>query len=103
MENNSSTVAVAFLAGALMGAGVALLLAPQAGAELRGMLSSYASRAGEDLRERGQRTWATTVERGTEYLESGRQTMRESGQAARDYVEKGQQAIRQATETAGRG
>ena len=103
MENNGSTVTVAFLAGALMGAGVALLLAPQAGEGLRGMLRSYASRAGEDLREGGQRAWDTTVECGKEYLESGRQTTRESGQAAQDYVERGQQAVRQATETEGRG
>ena len=39
----------AFLAGALIGAGVALLFAPQRGSELRGMLSDYANRAKDDL------------------------------------------------------
>ena len=72
MEDNDYTVTVAFLAGALIGAGVALLLAPQPGGELRRMLSIYASRAGEDLMERGRRAWDTSVERGKEYLESGR-------------------------------
>ena len=103
MEDNDYTAVTAFLAGALIGAGVALLLAPQSGAELRGMLRSYASRAGEDIMERGQRAWDTAVERGKDYLETGRETMREAGRSAQDYVEKGQQTVRQATETAGRG
>ena len=33
----------AFVAGALIGAGVALLFAPQTGTELRGMLRNYAA------------------------------------------------------------
>ena len=39
----------AFIAGALLGAGVALLLAPQSGSQMRGLLRDYASRAKEEL------------------------------------------------------
>jgi len=39
----------AFLAGALIGAGVALLVAPQPGTELRGRLRDYTNRATDDL------------------------------------------------------
>lgn len=96
MEENDYTALSAFLAGALIGAGVALLLAPQSGSELRGMLRGYVSRAGEEMRERGQKAWETAVERGKEYLESGREAMKEAGKTAREYIEKGQEAVRQA-------
>ena len=46
-----------FLAGALIGGGVALLLAPQSGTELRGMLCNYASRAKEDLLETAEEAY----------------------------------------------
>lgn len=46
-----------FMAGALIGGGVALLLAPQSGTELRGMLCNYASRAKEDLLEKAEEAY----------------------------------------------
>ena len=54
----------AFMAGALIGAGVALLFAPQPGSELRGLLRNYANRAKDDLMDKGQEAWDTAVERG---------------------------------------
>ena len=47
----------AFVAGGLIGAGTALLLAPQSGTELRGMLSNYASRAKKDLLEKAEEAY----------------------------------------------
>jgi gas vesicle protein len=41
----------AFLAGALLGAGVALLLAPKSGEETRAQLADFAHRAQEKARE----------------------------------------------------
>ena len=41
----------AFITGALVGAGVALLFAPQSGAQLRGLLRDYAARATDELDE----------------------------------------------------
>ena len=44
-------LAFAFLAGALLGAGVALLLAPKSGEETRAQMSEWARRAQEKARE----------------------------------------------------
>jgi gas vesicle protein len=86
----------AFLAGALIGAGVALLLAPQTGSELRGMLRSYANRAKDEISERGREAWDTAVERGKDYMETGKEAMRDAGKTAREYVETGKETAREA-------
>ncbi len=90
----------AFVPGALMGAGVALLLAPQTGSELRGMIRSYASRATDEIAERGREAWDTAVERGKEYMETGRHAMSEAGRTAREYVETGKEAMGTSKEAA---
>lgn len=86
----------AFVAGALIGAGVALLFAPQTGSELRGMLSNYANRAKDDLIERGEEAWDTTVERGKEYYGKGQEVAREAGRSAKEFVKQGQEAMAEA-------
>ena len=96
MKDSEYTAMPAFLAGAFIGAGLALLLAPQTGVELRGMLRSYSSRVGDELYERGQEAWETAVERGKDYLESGKETMREAGRTARESMETGKEAVREA-------
>ena len=85
----------AFMAGALIGAGVALLFAPQTGTELRGMLRSYASRAKEEAVERGRAAWDTAVERGKEYYEKGQETVQEAGRSAREFAQSGKEAFRE--------
>ena len=47
---------------AVIGAGVALLFAPQTGTELRGILRNYAARAKDEAMERGKAAWDTAVE-----------------------------------------
>ena len=84
----------AFLAGAFIGAGVALLFAPQAGTELRGMLRDYANRAKDDLMEKGQEAFDTVVERGKEYYDKGKEIAGEAGQAAQELAQKGQEAVK---------
>ena len=86
----------AFVAGALIGAGVALLFAPQTGSELRGMLSNYANRAKDDLIERGEEAWDTAVERGKEYYDKGQEVAREAGRSAKEFVKQGQEAMAEA-------
>src|SRR5260370_17565676 len=49
---SAGAVAFAFLAGAIIGTGAALLLAPQTGAETRRQLKDYAEKAEGELRER---------------------------------------------------
>jgi gas vesicle protein len=102
MEDHEYTAMPAFLAGALIGAGIALLLAPQTGSELRGMLRSYASRARDEAYDKGREVWDTAVERGKEYLETGKETMRDAGKTAREYMESGKEAVREAGREAGR-
>jgi len=90
----------AFMAGALIGAGVALLFAPQTGSELRGMLRNYASRAKDEAVERGRAAWDTAVERGKEYYDRGQETMQQAGRAARDFTQSGTETLREATNQA---
>jgi gas vesicle protein len=90
----------AFMAGALIGAGVALLFAPQTGTELRGMLRSYASRAKDEAMDRGKAAWDTAVERGKEYYEKGQDTLQEAGRSARDFAQSGKETFREATREA---
>lgn len=101
MEERDYSALSAFLAGAFIGAGLALILAPQSGAELRGTIRSYATRAKDQMIEKGQEAWGTAVERGKEYLERGRETMREAGQTARQYMESGKEAARETTQQRG--
>jgi len=84
----------AFVAGALIGAGIALLFAPQTGTELRGMLRNYASRAKDEAMERGRAAWDQAVERGKEYYDKGQEAVQEAGRSAREYAQSGKEALR---------
>ena len=87
----------AFVAGAFIGAGLALLFAPQTGTELRGMLRNYAARAKDEAWERGRTAWDSAVERGKEYYEKGQEAVSEAGRSAREYAQSGKEAMREAT------
>lgn len=90
----------AFIAGALIGAGVALLVAPQRGSELRGMLRDYANRAKDDLAEQGKEAWDTAVERGKEYYDKGEDAIRDVGRSAKEFAKQGQDAAQDAGRSA---
>ena len=90
-ESNTYPVGiVAFLAGACLGAGVALLLAPQSGAETRNLLRGYAGQAKDEMYKRGRaakdkldaalgrgtESYENVKKRGHEALETGKETMR---------------------------
>ena len=61
----------AFIAGGLIGAGVALLFAPQRGTELRSKLRDYADRAKDDLMKQGREVLNTAVKQGKKYYDKG--------------------------------
>ena len=91
-DNDYSVGTAAFLAGALIGAGVALLLAPQSGAETRGMLRDYAGRAKDELKQRGKEAKSTldsAMERGKEAFDSAKER-------GKDFYGSGKEAIRDA-------
>src|SRR5437870_6434093 len=72
---SSGAVAFAFLAGAIIGAGAALLLAPQTGAETRKLLRDYAEKAEEEIRERLPEAKAmldSAIEKGKDFVERGK-------------------------------
>ena len=82
---SSGAVAFAFLAGAIIGAGAALLLAPQTGAETRKLLRDYAEKAEEEIRERLPEAKAmldSAIEKGKDLVEKGK-----------DFVEKGKEFV----------
>jgi gas vesicle protein len=86
----------AFLAGAFIGAGLALLFAPQTGSELRGVLRNYAAKTKDEMMERGREAWDTAVERGKEYMERGQETMQQAGRTTREYVDSGREKMKEA-------
>ena len=90
----------AFLTGALIGAGVALLFAPKPGTELRGRLRDYTNRATDDLLDRGQGAWDTVVERGKEFYEKGEEVVRDAGRSAGEFATRGQEAVKEAGQSA---
>lgn len=69
MERDSSSVIIWFAAGAVLGAAVALLMAPQTGARTRRNLAKQAERGRRSLVESGQELF----ERGRELYERGRE------------------------------
>ncbi len=85
----------AFLAGAFIGAGIALLCAPQPGAELRGKLRNYANRATDDLMEKGQAALDTAVERGKEYYNKGEEFVRDAGRSVKEFAKQTQDVARE--------
>ena len=77
---------VTFVAGASIGAGIAMLFAPQRGTELRGKLRDFTNRAKEDLTDKGHEAWDTVVDRGKDFYEKGEEVVRDAGRAAREFA-----------------
>lgn len=85
-----------FFVGALVGAGIALLFAPQSGAQMRGRLRDYAARAKDELDEaidHGTEMLDSAVERGHEFVEKGKDSLRETGREAKELAEAGRTAF----------
>jgi gas vesicle protein len=81
--------------GAVVGADIALLFAPQAGAQLRGLLRDYGARAKDELREAvddGTKVLDSALERGQEYVEKGEESLREIGRTAKELGEAARKA-----------
>ena len=79
-QDNSGSVMVAFVLGALAGAAVALLFAPASGEETREFLGEKAREGKARVRE-GREHLIAAVERGREAIERGREAFeRERGE-----------------------
>ena len=85
--------------GALVGAGVALLFAPQAGVQMRALLRDYTTRAKDELDEaadRGADAWESAKERGQDFVEKGKESLHEAGRQAKGLAEEGEKAVNKA-------
>ena len=96
LDRHESGNRSAFITGALVGAGVALLFAPQVGSQLRGLLRDYAARATEaldDAVDRGAEVLDHAVEQGEEFVEKGKESVREASRQGKRFAEAGKKAI----------
>ena len=95
-DRSESGSLAGFFVGALVGAGIALLFAPQAGAQLRGFLRDYAARAKEGLDEavdHGTEVLGSAAERGQEFVQQGKESLREVRRQAKGLGEAGKNAV----------
>ncbi len=86
----------AFITGAVVGAGVALLFAPQVGSQLRGLIRDYAARATDaldDAVDRGAEALDHAVEQGQEFVEKGKESVREASRQAKGFAEAGRNTV----------
>lgn len=88
---SAGSVGFAFLAGAIIGMGAALLLAPQSGAETRKLLKTYAEKAEEEMREKAKEVRATldtTIEQGKQFIKEKKSGLTAAFEAGKDAIKK---------------
>jgi len=88
---SAGAVAFAFLAGAIIGAGAALLLAPQTGAETRTMLKGYAKKAEEEAIEQAQeakQTFEKAIEQGKQFINEKKTVLTAAFEAGKEAMRK---------------
>ena len=89
---SAGAVAFAFLAGAVIGAGAALLLAPPSGAETRTMLKGYAKKAEEEALEKAKEakaTMDTAIEQGRQFINEKKTVLTAAFEAGKEAMKKG--------------
>ena len=90
-----------FLFGALVGAGIALLLAPQSGEKVRRSVRDYAARVsdeGEDALDSATQAWDTAKERGEQFVEKGKKSVREAARHVKGEVASAENAMHEIKE-----
>jgi Gas vesicle protein len=87
-----SRTVLAFMTGTLVGAGLALLFAPQAGPQLRGLLRERSTKEFDDAIDRGANMLDHTIDRGHDLLEKGRGSVQQVRRRAKEFTEAGRKA-----------
>jgi gas vesicle protein len=88
--NSLGAVGLAFLAGGLVGAAVALLLAPQSGRESQEQLRRYARRAEDtvhELADKATQALDQAVDKGREFIKDTEAIVTEAVEAGRTAME----------------
>jgi gas vesicle protein len=75
------------MTGALVGAGIALLFAPQAGPQLRGLLRERSTKELDEAIDRGANMLDHTIDRGHDLLEKGRGSVQQVRRRAKEFTE----------------
>jgi gas vesicle protein len=89
--HSAGAVGVAFLAGAVIGVGAALLLAPQSGAETRRLLKTYTEKAEEEILEKAKEARATldtTIEQGKQFVKEKKSVLTEAFEAGKEALKR---------------
>lgn len=89
---SSGAVAFAFLAGAIIGVGAALLLAPQSGAETRKLLRNYAEKAEEEAIEKAKEAKVAldkAIEQGKQFVNEKKTVLTAAFEAGKEAMRKG--------------
>jgi gas vesicle protein len=89
-EYQVGPVLLFFLAGCVIGAGAALLLAPQSGEKTRTMLKDYAKDAQDKALEKARQakdTFDTAIEQGKQFVNEKKAVLAASVEAGREAME----------------
>lgn len=87
--NNSGAVFLAFIMGAAIGGGIALLTAPRSGQETRDKVRDMA----DDVRRRVNELVEEAEEKIKETIDEGREVLNEKADLVRSAVEAGKEAL----------
>ena len=90
-RDNGTTVLLAFLTGAALGAVAALLLAPQTGQESRDQLRGYARRAEDSLRDvadKASEAVDEAVGKGRDFFKEKKSVLGEAFEAGREAMKR---------------
>ena len=100
-EKTGSGTFRVFMTGALVGAGIALLIAPKAGEQLRALLRDYATRSTTKLDEAiegGAKMLDDTIDRGHELLDKGKESLQQVRRQSKGLAEAGRNAVDEITD-----
>jgi len=90
-ESSLGVAALAFLSGGLVGAAVALLLAPQSGRQSREQMRGYARRAEgnvHELAEKATDILEQAIDKGREFVEEKKSAITEAVEAGRAAIQR---------------
>src|SRR5437867_8441118 len=88
-EDGGGGFMMGLLAGAVIGAGIGMLLAPRAGADLRGQIGEQAKNWGNKASEqyrRASETATTWADRGREMVNQAKDAVQRGAEEARNYT-----------------